>query len=266
MTYPTPPSGVPGGQPWPQQPPAGPGQPQDYPAQAPGYAPPYPQYPAHPSAGYGQQPYGYPQPGYGYDPNQPGYGYPQAPGYGYPPQPPMGFGPPAPKSGGSAKWWIIGAVAVLAVIALVVTIVLVAASNDSTPSTASGQFGGSSSSPTSADEEQIRSLLTSPPDTSDPQKLVEQHFCANDQAVLGKLGGLGALDVPGGLDGKQTPQVSIADIKVNGDRATANLDISGAGGPSLPGSTIYFRKESGDWKFCLTDSPALKGLPGLGGH
>jgi hypothetical protein len=259
MTYLPPDSGVPGGQPWPpQQPPPGAGNPQGYPPQGPGYAPQYPQYPQ--QSGYGQQGYGYPQQGYGYP--QPGYGYdPQQPqGYGYPGQ---GYPPPPPNSGGSGKWWLIGGVvAVLAVIGLVLTIVL-ATSSDSKhqESTASGRSG----SATSSDEEQIRSLLTSPAGGTDPQQL-EKHFCQNDQEVFDKLGGLGALDVPGGAEGKPAPSVSISDIKVNGNKATARLTVTGTGNTGIPNSTIYFRKESGDWKFCMTDSPALAGLPGVGGH
>ncbi|WP_319446957.1 MULTISPECIES: hypothetical protein [unclassified Mycobacterium] len=258
MTYLPPDSGVPGGQPWPpQQPPPGLGNPQGYPQEAPGYAPQYPQsYP-----GYGQPGYGYPQPGYGYQPQQPQ-------GYGYPPQgfPPPGYPPPGfppPKSGGSGKWWLIGGAAVLAVIGLVLAIVLGTSSDGKGPSSnASGRAGSSGSS----DEDQIRSLLTSPTGGTDPQQLLEQHFCQNDQEVFKKLGGLGALDVPGGMDGKPAPSVSISDIKVTGSKATADLTVGGSQNPGLPSSTIYFRKESGEWKFCMTDSPALSGLPGLGGH
>jgi hypothetical protein len=270
MTYLPPDSGVPGGQPWPpQQPPPGLGNPQGYPQEVPGYAPQYPQYPQSP--GYGQPSYGYPQPGYGYQPQQPpGYGYQpgQPQGFGYPPQgfPPPGYPPqgfPPPKSGGSGKWWLIGGAAVLAVIGLVLAIVLGTSSDGKGPnSTASGRPGSSGSS----DEDQIRSLLTSPTGGTDPQQLLEQHFCQNDQEVFKKLGGLGALDVPGGMDGKPTPEVSISDIKVTGSKATADLTVTGNQNPGLPSSTIYFRKESGEWKFCMTDSPALAGLPGLGGH
>lgn len=250
MTYLPPDSGVPGGQPWPpQQPPPGAGYPQGYPPQGPGYAPQYPQpqYPQYPQqSGYGQQGYGYPQPGYGYNPQQP-------PGFGYP-----GQGYPPPKSGGSGKWWLIGGVvAVIAVIGLVLTIVLATSSDGSGPnSTASGRSG-------SSDEDQIRSLMTAP--AGDPEEL-QQRFCQNDQEVFNKLGGLGALDVPGGVDGKPTGDVSITDIKVNGSKATAKVTVSGTGNIGVPDSTIYFRKESGDWKLCMTDSPALAGLPGRGGH
>jgi hypothetical protein len=270
MTYLPPDSGVPGGEPWPpQQPPPGAGNPQGYPQGAPGYAPQYPQYPQYPQApgygpqGSGQQGYGYPDYGQqGYGPQ--GYGYqPQQPGYGYQPQPPQGFGYPPPKSGGSVKWWLIGGAAVLAIVGLVLTIVLATSSDTKgSNSTASGPRSSAGSS----DEDQIRSLLTSPTGGTDPQQLLEQHFCQNVQEVFKKLGGLGALDVPGGMDGKPAPEVTISDIKVAGSKATADLTVTGSQNPGLPSSTIYFRKESGEWKFCMTDSPALSGLPGLGGH
>ncbi|MDT5250843.1 MAG: hypothetical protein QOJ28_3477, partial [Mycobacterium sp.] len=166
-----------------------------------------------------------------------------------------------PKAGGSGKWGLIGGVAVLAIIGVVLTIVL-ATSSDSNDSTTAGRSGSSGSS----DEDQIRSLLTESPGSTDPQQLLEKHFCQNDQEVFKKLGGLGALDVPGGADGKPAPSVSISDIKVTGSKATADLTVTGSQNPGVPNSTIYFRKESGEWKFCMTDSPALAGLPGLGGH
>ena len=266
MTYLPPESGVPGGQPWPpQQPPPGSGYPQSYPPQGPEYAPQYPQYPQYQQpTGYPQPGYGNPQPGYAYP--QPGYGYDaqQPPTYGYPPQQPPNFGYPGPgypppKSGGSGKWWLIGGVvAVVAVIGVVLTVVL-ATGSSSNGQTASGR----SSSAASSDEEQIRSLMTAP--AGDPGEL-QQRFCQNDQDVFNKLGGLGALDVPGGADGKPTGEVSITDIKVNGNKATAKISMSGSGNVGLPDSTIYFRKESGEWKLCMTDSPALAGLPGRGGR
>jgi hypothetical protein len=258
MTYLPPESGVPGGQPWPQQSPPGAGYPQGYPPQGPGYAPQYPQYPQY------QQPAGYPQPGYGYPPAGYGYDPQQPPNFGYQPQQPAGFGYPGPaypppKSGGSGKWWLIGGVVtVVAVLGLVLTVVLTA-SSDGNGQTASGR----SSSVASSDEDQIRSLMTAP--AGDPAEL-QQRFCQNDQEVFDKLGGLGALDVPGGADGKPTGEVSITDIKVTGNKATAKVTMSGSGNIGLPDSTIYFRKESGEWKLCMTDSPALAGLPGRGGR
>jgi hypothetical protein len=238
MTYLPPESGVPG-QPWPpQQPAVGPG----YPA-GPGYAQPYPQqYPQYGAPGYG--------------PQGPGYPYGAAPGYGHPgsyPGPVQAY--PAPKSGGALKWWLIGGAAVLAVVGVVLSIVF--ANTGTGPNPIASRTGGSS------DEEQIRTLMSTP--ASNPQEM-EQRFCRNDREVFDKLGGLGSLDVPGDSSTKVNGDVSITDIKVTGDKATAKVEISGNGNSGIPNSTIYFRKESGDWKLCMTDSPALAGLPGLGGH
>jgi hypothetical protein len=249
MTYLPPESGVPGGQPWPpRQPPPGPGYPAQGPGYAHGYPAPYPQYPQYPQ----------PQPGYGPQ----GYGYPAQPGYGYPPQQPPGAGYPGqgyppPKSGGSGKWWLIGGAAVLAIIGVVLTIALANTSDGKGPNPTAAHSTGSS------DEDQIRSLMSTP--ASDPHDM-EQRFCKNDREVFDKLGGLGSLDVPGDSTTKINGDVSITDIKVVGDKATARVEISGNGNSGIPNSTIYFRKESGDWKLCMTDSPALAGLPGVGGH
>ena len=49
----------------------------------------------------------------------------------------------------------------------------------------------------------------------------------------------------------------ITDIDVNGDRATVNVSSS-TGVTNVP-----LRKEDGEWKFCMTDSPKFKGIPGL---
>jgi len=119
-------------------------------------------------------------------------------------------------------------VAVLAIIGVVLTIVL-ATSSDSKGSTAAGRSGSSGSS----DEDQIRSLLTASPGKHRPTAAAGTTLLPNDQEVFKKLGGLGALDVPGGMDGKPAPSVSISDIKVTGTKATADLTVTGSGNPEF---------------------------------
>ena len=79
--------------------------------------------------------------------------------------------------------------------------------------------------------------------------------CANDRKFFGQAGGgaFGSMPMP----------------KVSGDPATLkNLDITVTGDRATvqpPGSSqvaIWLRKEGGEWKFCSTDNPVFKNLPG----
>ncbi|OBJ45588.1 hypothetical protein A5630_01075 [Mycolicibacterium mucogenicum] len=262
MTYP--PSGSdPGVQPWqpPQQPTEGYGQPAYGPPDygQPAYGQPAYGQPAYGQPAYGQPAYGQPaygQPGYGQPPyGQPAYGPP--PGYpigpGFPGQP--GFPPPTPPNN-TRKWALIGAAICAVVLVIGVVVAVVATRSDSGSDTASGggqvTIGGSSS-----DEDKIRDLMTSQIETFDDFKA---HSCANDvklydkvPSIAGKFGKGSDSDAGPG----STKSAEITDINVNGDRATVNVK-SASGVTSVP-----LRKEGGEWKFCMTDSPKFKGIPGL---
>ncbi|MDR3660811.1 MAG: hypothetical protein P4L86_10505 [Mycobacterium sp.] len=293
MTYP-PSSSDPGAQPWqqPQQPapgfpPGGYGQPAGYEQPAgygpaaeyppveygqpgygqPGYGQPGYGQPGYGQPGYGQPGYGQPgygQPGYGQPGyGQPGYGQPAygQPGYGPVPGYPMGPGfpgPPPPKSNGP-KWLILGGTALAIVIVVVVALVVVGSKSDSKTGSASGGGGMPSVLGGNSDESQIRALVTADISTFDDFKA---HSCANDQKLYDKLPSIGGkfgqtLGKPGGSGGS----AEITNIDVNGDRATVDVTSTKPGGTAV--TSIPLRKEGGDWKFCMTDSPQLKGLPGL---
>lgn len=205
----------------PQQPgPQGPWGPQqqgswDPQQQQPPQAYEYPAYDVPPPAqSYGQQPYGY---------GAPPPGYP----YGYPPQPPK-------KSNGT--WWILGGVAsVLIVAALVVGGVFLFRSGDQIL--------------VSTDETQIQQLVEEFGAAGNTGKFSDlgQYFCAAEAGMFGALGELG--DILEGIDvpqSTQTSEVTATDIKVKGDVASAKMN---AGGPF---DTAYFRKESGEWKVCMS--------------
>lgn len=231
MTYP-PLGPQPGGQPWQQ-----PQQPQQ---PAPGYPP----------AGYGQPGYGQPQPAYGQPAyGQPAYGQPAygQPGYGQPPGYPMGPGfpgAPQPKSNGP-KWALIGGLAAIIVVGIVLAVVLV-----------SNSGGGLSALGGNSDEDQIRSLMSSGPSS------IKERACENDQKFFSKFPGIADSTGtnPAGAKGKAT----VDSVNVTGDTATAEVTATSGTGLERSG-TLYFRKESGEWKICFTDSPQLKQLQNLPG-
>ncbi|GAS95176.1 uncharacterized protein RMCC_2142 [Mycolicibacterium canariasense] len=214
MTY-QPPS-QPGQQPDPYGP-QGPWDPQQPPA-----AVPYPAYP----------PYGTPpQGGYGVPP-QGGYGTPPQGGYPYP------YPYPAPPRPAGNRGWLIGGgiAAVLMIAVLVVGGVLLLRS------------GGTSQA--SKDEREIKQLVQDFNAAGSSGKFTDlaQYFCKAEAGMFGALGQLGEI-----LQGIEIPsssapntEVTATDIKVKGDVASAHMN---AGGPF---DTAYFRKESGQWKVCMS--------------
>ena len=201
--------------------------------------------PGFPPSGYGQPGYGQPQPAYG----QPTYGQPAygQPGYGQPPGYPMGPGfpgAPQPKSNGP-KWALIGGLAAIIVVGIVVAVVLV-----------SNSGGGLSALGGNSDEDQIRSLMSSGPSS------IKERACANDQKFFSKFPGIADSTGtnPTGAKGKAT----VDSVNVTGDTATAEVTATSSAGLERSG-TLYFRKESGEWKICFTDSPQLKQLQNLPG-
>lgn len=205
----------------PQQPgPQGPWGPQqqgqwDPQQQQPPQAYEYPAYDVPPPAPpYGQQPYGY---------GAPPAGYP----YGYPAQPPK-------KSNGT--WWLLGGLASLLIVAaLVVGGVFLFRSGDQIL--------------VSTDEAQIQQLVEEFSATGNTGKFSElgQYFCAAEAGMFGALGDLG--DILEGMDmpqNTQTTEITATDITVKGDVASATMNGGG------PFDTAYFRKESGEWKVCMS--------------
>lgn len=270
MTYPPSGSEFPDAQPWPgDQPAFGPGYPAGpsypalgaYPQQpvAPAYGPPnvpgapgYPTMPGYPQApGYTQGP-GYPQtPGY---PAAPGYpqAFPQGPGY--PPGfPGPGFPGGPPPSSNNAKWWLIGGLSVLVIVGVVAILGLSGVFNMHQSSGGTSASGDSSFGSGSDDKAQIRSLLTNMnSDGGDFMQTMRQHSCAKDQQLYDKIGAIGPIKVPTDSSGAGGGTATISDIEVDGSKATAQITAGGAARLPL---TLYFRKESGDWKICMSDSP-----------
>jgi hypothetical protein len=209
-----------------QQPPQQYGPPQEYGGPQ--------QYPGPPQFG-GQQ---YGQPQYG----QPQYGAPQygQPQYG---QPPYGYGMPPQHSGGSRKGLIIGgivaaAVALVVIIGVVIVVLM-----------------------PSGDERAIGQLLKNIENSGNSMSDMKKYVCAGDRKILDAIDTSGlekyGISVPKPTIKAPSESAKISDIQVNGDRATAKVEANGNT------NTIYFRKESGDWKLCTTDSPGLSNLPGL---
>jgi len=167
------------------------------------------------------------------------------PGYGQPPGFPPGPGyPGAPTPNKNKKTLLIGGLTVLAVIGIVIGVVL----------WTSDSGGGLSALGGNSDEDQIRSLM------SDPTSL-KDHRCEADNKFFSKFPGLsGGKRAPVG----PTVKVTVNSVDVTGERATVNISTHSSSGTDTT-TTIYFRKESGEWKYCLTDSPEMKKLQQLPG-
>ncbi|BBX36121.1 hypothetical protein MMAG44476_03592 [Mycolicibacterium mageritense DSM 44476 = CIP 104973] len=207
-------------EPWQQQPPQQFGGP-------PQYQPPGP---------YGMPQYGAPQP-YG---AQPPYGGPQQFGA---PQQPYGYGMPPQHSGGGRKGLIIGgiAAAVLAVV-IVVGIVLFLVLRPS------------------ADERAIMNTLKDIGNAAPDFSEMRQYYCQSDQEMFDLLDSnplkdLGIdIELPKPTLEPPTDSAEFGDLQVNGNKATLPVKAKGQDG------TLYFRKESGNWKLCMSDDPAMRGL------
>lgn len=209
-------------------------QPGPWDPQQPQAAVPYPAYPPY-DAPYGVPPQG----GYGV-PSQGGYGFPPQGGSGLPPQGgyPYPYPYPAPpRPTRNNRGWLIGGgiAAVLMIAVLVVGGVLLLRS------------GGPSQA--SKDEREIKQLVQDFNAAGSSGKFSDlaQYFCKAEAGMFGALGQLGEI-----LQGIEIPstapktEVTATDIKVKGDVASAHMN---AGGPF---DTAYFRKESGQWKVCMS--------------
>ncbi|KAB7758419.1 hypothetical protein MMUC44124_12155 [Mycolicibacterium mucogenicum DSM 44124] len=116
--------------------------------------------------------------------------------------------------------------------------------------------GGLSALGGNSDEDQIRSLMSSGPSS------IKERSCENDQKFFSKFPGIADSTGtnPTGAKGKAT----VDSVNVTGDTATAEVTATSSSGLERSG-TLYFRKESGEWKICFTDSPQLKQLQNLPG-
>ena len=161
--------------------------------------------------------------------------YPAYPGYPVPsPDHPYGY-PPAPRQG-NGIWWIVGGiVSALVITALVVGGVFLFRNG--------AQIAGPS------DEAEIQQLVQEFSAAGNSGQFADlgRFFCAAEAGMFGALGELGQLlegiDIP---ETAPTVEVSATDIQVKGDVASATLATGG------PFETAYFRKESGEWKVCMS--------------
>ena len=187
-----------------------------------------------------QPPAAVPYPSYDVPPPAPGYGPP--PPYGYPPQGPYGVPPQGypypypPKPRGGRGWLIFGGVAaVILIAALVVGGVLLLRSS-----------GGTQVSKDESDIQQLVQDFNSAGSSGNFADMA-QYFCKAEAGMFGALGQLGQI-----LEGVEIPgnapqaEVTATDIKVKGDVASARMNVGG------PFDTAYFRKESGEWKVCMS--------------
>lgn len=218
-------------------------------------------------SGYPQQgPYGAGQP---VAPGYPGYG---PPGYGPVPGQPMPYGYPGatpPSSGGPGKWiLIVGAVVLVLVLGVVGLYALGTSSDDDKSTSASSESGSKrtggaggtgstdeaekpgASSGGGSDEDEIRQFLATFGGGD-----IASISCANDRKFFGQAGGnaFGTMPVP--KVAGDPASLNGLDITVTGDRATVKP-------PSSSQVAIWLRKEGGEWKFCSTDNPVFKNLPG----
>ncbi len=214
----------------PQQPgPQGPWGPEQGPEQQPPPTYEYPAYEVAPGQPYGQP--SYPQPPHPQQPYaQPPYGYGAVPPgypYSYPAQPPK-------KN--NTTWWILGGLAgVLAIAALVVGGIFLFRTGDELL--------------VSTDEAEIAQLVEDFGEAGNTGNFAElgQYFCAAEAGMFSALGELSqilqGIDMPPGIP---TTAVTASDITVKGDVASARMSDAG------PFDTAYFRKESGEWKVCMS--------------
>lgn len=200
-----------------------------------------------------------PQPPYR-TPQQYGYGGPQLYGYSGP-QPGYPYLQPAPPSGGNGKWLlIIGAI--VAVLIVVAGGAVFAFTGDSKSGTASGS---------SSDEDSIRQLFHDVGQefgkydkAKEAFEATEHYYCAADQKLIANVPDTPPLDestrkrlkdlgieVPDSEVQAPDASTTISDIAVDGDKATASVSSDSET------QTLYFRKESGDWKLCMSDMPGL---------
>jgi len=221
-------------------------------------------------------PSGYPQQGaYGAgQPVAPGYPAYGQPGYGPMPgqQMPYGYGYPGatpPSSGGPGKWILIaGAVVLVLVLGGVGLYAMGSSSDDDRSTSASSQSGNGkgaagSADPTdeatkpgasgggSTDEDEIRQFLATFGGGD-----MASISCAGDRKFFGQAGGGAFGSMPMPKVSGDPESLKNLDITVTGDRATVQP----------PGSSqvaIWLRKEGGEWKFCSTDNPVFKNLPGM---
>ena len=224
---------------------------------------PYPGPPGYPQQG----PYGVGQP---VAPGYPGYG---PPGYGPVPGQPMPYGYPGatpPSSGGPGKWiLIVGAVVLVLVLGVVGLYALGTSSDDDKSTSASSERGskrkGGAGSTGSTDEAEKPGASSG--DGSDEDEIrqflatfgggdIASISCANDRKFFGQAGGnaFGTMPVPKVAGDPES--LNGLDITVTGDRATVKP-------PSSSQVAIWLRKEGGEWKFCSTDNPVFKNLPGM---
>ena len=196
-----------------------------YPPSEPGWQP------GQPGGDPQQQPPAVPYPAYPQYGAPPPYGYPPQQGYAYQyPYP----APPPPKRN---RGWLIGGgiAAVVLVVALVIGGVLLFRAND-TPAV-------------SKDESEIQQLVKDFNAAGSTGKFADiaQYFCKAEAGMFGALGQLG--EILGGIEAPSNApktEVTATDIKVRGEVASAHMN---AGGPF---DTAYFRKESGEWKVCMS--------------
>ena len=188
--------------------------------------------------------YGQPQqPGYGQPaPGQPLPGYPVPPGYGLPAQ-------PGRPGGGNRLWWVFGSGGVVLVIAAIVLVVTLGGSGSG--GSGSGGTGGSASGGSGY---------------SSPTQLANAYVDVLNRKSSGRTGMFcpGALPTgssveTGGPTSMPYGATFSASLQgsptVNGDSATADIEISSSyAGQSINGTVeLNMAKQSGGW--CFTGVP-----------
>ncbi|WP_301124046.1 Rv0361 family membrane protein [Mycolicibacterium fortuitum] len=205
-----------------------------------------------------QQPYGNqpppPQP-YG---AQPQYGGAQPPYYGE--SAPFGGGAPSqPPGNGKSPWLLIGGIGVAVAVLIGAAVFAFGGSDSDSDSATGGGSGAGFGAGGSSEQRAIEKLLEDMGKTDGTMAGIKKYTCAADQELLKgvdeSLLGTMKADVPKtGANGT----AKITDWQIAGDTASAQITVSGQ-----PGGTLYFRKESGEWKVCSSDNPNMPAMPSM---
>lgn len=179
---------------------------------------------------------------------------PYNPRQGVPIPPPL---PPAPRrSQTPIMWSVAGAVVAVAAVIITVALATTGADSDSSGGPATqlvpaGGFSTPSAEPSpredrpteggSRDEVALHRLVEDFADAANrgPTSNWMDYYCAADQAVITRNGDGDVIIPTKGF----TARTRLSGIEVTGKQASGYLDLEPA----------QFRKEAGQWKFCMTD-------------
>jgi hypothetical protein len=155
-----------------------------------------------------------------------------------------GAGAPAPRAGSAGRWAIVAVAAGLAVVVACGLVGCVVVT----------RVGGDQATVLStSDEAKIRKLVNqfaAAVDREDQAAIVALLCTEEAEGITDDEDYDPSRD--GGVTERRTAPITISDIRITGDVASARISR-----PSQPDTTLYFRKENGVWKVCAAagDTP-----------